>query len=226
MWKVLVKNLITCLFQLLHIGSGVKVAGTMVYKSSMKGIKGNKVLLEGGTFACSSLYMEGKNNSFESKGKLRCADISVYGENNQILFEDIKIEKAHIVVRGSNCCVSIKKGTSFGDVYMVCMGNHNYIEIGEECMFAEKIDIWNTDSHPIFNKDGDLANPSAPIVIGNHVWIGKGCRILKGVTIGNNSIVGMGALVTKDIPSSTLNVGMPSKVIKENINWDRRFINE
>ena len=48
--------------------------------------------------------------------------------------------------------------------------------------------------------------------IGNHVWIGKRAIILKGVTIGDGSIVGMGAVVTKDVPSNSLAVGNPAKI--------------
>ena len=106
------------------------------------------------------------------------------------------------------------------------MGEHNSIIIGNECMFAEDIEIWNTDSHPILDYHGKLLNPSKPIHIGNHVWCGKHSKILKGVTIGDNAIIGMQSIVTKDIFPNTLNVGIPAKVIRENINWDRHFINK
>ena len=89
---------------------------------------------------------------------------------------------------------------------------------------AEDIEIWNTDSHPIFDANGNITNISKPINIGNHVWCGKGSKILKGVSIGDNAVIGMQALVTKDIVGGTLNVGIPAKSIKENINWDRHFI--
>ena len=60
---------------------------------------------------------------------------------------------------------------------------------------------------------------SAPIKIGNHVWIGQGATILKGVTIGNNSIIAAGAIVTKDIPANCIAAGVPARVIKEDVNW-------
>ena len=60
---------------------------------------------------------------------------------------------------------------------------------------------------------------SEPIKIGNHVWIGQGASILKGVRIGDGSIVAAAAVVTKDVPAHVAVGGIPAKVINENINW-------
>lgn len=137
---------------------------------------------------------------------------------------DVQINLSEIVVRGNHCKIRIGQGSTFGSVYMVCMGENNSIIIGKECMFAENIEIWNTDSHPIFDAGGNIINPSMPINIGNHVWCGKGVKILKGVTIGDNAVIGMQALVTKNLPQNSLNAGIPAKTIREGINWDRNFI--
>ena len=91
-------------------------------------------------------------------------------------------------------------------------------------MFADHVELWNTDSHPIYNEQGEIINPSCPIIIGNHVWIGKDSKVAKGVNIGNNAIIGFNSLVTKNIKSNTLNAGLPTKQIREGVNWDRRFI--
>lgn len=61
---------------------------------------------------------------------------------------------------------------------------------------------------------------TAPIQIGNHVWIGARAIILKGVTIGDGVVVAAGAVVTKDVPPNTLVGGVPAKIIKENISWE------
>lgn len=57
-----------------------------------------------------------------------------------------------------------------------------------------------------------------PVIIGNRVWIGSNSTILPGVTIGDNSIVGAGSVVTKDIPANKIAVGNPAKVIKDIMN--------
>ena len=55
---------------------------------------------------------------------------------------------------------------------------------------------------------------SAPIVLGKNVWVGSNATILQGVTIGDNAVIGAGAVVTGDIPANTVAVGVPAKVIK------------
>ncbi len=54
-----------------------------------------------------------------------------------------------------------------------------------------------------------------PVTIGDDVWIGGGCTILPGVTIGNNVVVAAGAVVTKDVPSNCVVAGVPAKVIRQ-----------
>ncbi|MFJ5625063.1 sugar O-acetyltransferase [Peribacillus loiseleuriae] len=56
---------------------------------------------------------------------------------------------------------------------------------------------------------------SSPVVIGENVWIGSSATILPGVTIGDNSIVAAGAVVTKDVPENTIVAGVPAKVLKK-----------
>ena len=55
---------------------------------------------------------------------------------------------------------------------------------------------------------------SAPIVLGKNVWVGSNATILQGVTIGDNAVVGAGAVVTKDVPANTVVGGVPAKFIK------------
>ena len=74
--------------------------------------------------------------------------------------------------------------------------------------------------------DGAVLNPSKPVYIGDHVWLGKGCAILKGVHIGSDSVIGMKSLVTKSIESNSIAAGMPAKVIKRRITWDKKYIEE
>lgn len=58
------------------------------------------------------------------------------------------------------------------------------------------------------------------VMIGDHVWIGENCMILKGVSIGAGSVIAAGSLVTKDIPARSLAMGRPAKVVRENIEWE------
>lgn len=95
----------------------------------------------------------------------------------------------------------------------------NSITIGDDCAIAGDVLIQDTDFHPILDSEGNPKSISKPIHIGNHVWICAKATILKGVTIGDGSIVAAGAIVTKDVPAHCLVAGNPAKVIRENVFW-------
>lgn len=156
--------------------------------------------------------------------KLSRSSISVTGYNNKVILEGCSCG-LNLIVRGNDCTVYIGRDTIMENCYMVCMGYGNSITIGNDGMFAGDVEIWNTDSHLITDlNDNFLNSESTPISIGNHVWLGKHTRILKGVTISDNSIVGMSSVVTKDIPSNSIAAGNPAKIIKNNILWRKKFI--
>ena len=93
----------------------------------------------------------------------------------------------------------------------------HHIEIGKRCSISDNVSIADSDSHCI---DGNKEKMTAPVIIGDHVWIGKNATILKGVTIGSGAVVGAGSLVTKDVPNNTVVVGNPAKPIKKIVNWE------
>lgn len=91
-----------------------------------------------------------------------------------------------------------------------------HIKIGNNCLFGPGTVIVDNDSHRISIDYDERIKPPVmmPIVINDNVWVGMNCIILKGVTIGENSIVAAGSIVTKDVPSNVLCAGIPAKVIK------------
>ena len=102
----------------------------------------------------------------------------------------------------------------------------NRISIGDNALIAPNVQIY-TAFHPTnaserfgtLSSDGNFEfckTQTAPVIIGNNVWIGGGVVILPGVTIGDNVVIGAGSVVTKDIPSNTIAFGNPCRVIREN----------
>jgi acetyltransferase-like isoleucine patch superfamily enzyme len=83
------------------------------------------------------------------------------------------------------------------------------VEIGKGVIVGPQVFISNGDHSLI-----DLSPTSAPIIIGDGVYIGARAIILGGVTIGDHAVIGAGAIVTKDIPACAVCVGIPAKIIK------------
>jgi acetyltransferase-like isoleucine patch superfamily enzyme len=124
-----------------------------------------------------------------------------------------------VTIRGENCKISIGNRSAFGGIRIVNVGCNNNISIGSNCMFADFIELWASDTHSIYNSVGEFINPELPVTIGDNVWIGSHVKILKGVTIGNGAIVGMNTVVTKNVMPKSLNVGNPIRCIKEEVTW-------
>lgn len=88
------------------------------------------------------------------------------------------------------------------------------IRIGKNCQIAPRVQLL-TAEHPLEptpRKDG--WESGRPIEIGNNVWLGAGVIVLPGVTIGENSVVGAGSVVTKDLPANVVAVGSPARLIR------------
>ena len=110
--------------------------------------------------------------------------------------------------------LSIGADTFFG--HHATVAAKQQVVIGRDCLFAEMVSIRDYD-----HRFASLAVPvrlqglvTAPVVIGNNVWLGSKVSVLRGVHIGDNAIVGAGAVVNHDIPANAIAVGVPAKVIR------------
>jgi acetyltransferase-like isoleucine patch superfamily enzyme len=102
--------------------------------------------------------------------------------------------------------------------------NRGYIFIGKDCMISSNVHIRTGDSHSILDENGNRINYAKSVNISNHCWVGEGAKILKGVTLDENSVVATGSIVTKSFNSNSLIGGAPAKEIKQNISWNiKRF---
>ena len=89
-----------------------------------------------------------------------------------------------------------------------------YIRVGDNCMFGPNVVI-ATAGHPILpalREQGLQYN--APVRIGKNCWLGAGALVMPGVTIGDNSVIGAGSVVTRDIPSNVVAAGNPCRVLR------------
>lgn len=129
---------------------------------------------------------------------------------------------------GESC--NISRGVSFitTDKGRIDLGNRVYlgrdcvlaseasIVIGDNTMLAEFVSVIDADHGTTGNglpiRDQDLV--PRPVKIGPDVWIGRGCAILKGVTIGEGAVIGANSVVTRDIPPYAVACGSPARVIR------------
>lgn len=135
-----------------------------------------------------------------------CADIT--------LDDNVRIGKRCVFQGGPQSCIRLGKRVTINDgCYITSLFS---IEIGSGTSVGEYTSIRDynhsfNDVHlPIKDQDYD----GAPIKIGTNCWIGRGCMILPGVTIGNDTVIGANSVVTKDIPPFSVAVGAPAKVIR------------
>lgn len=99
----------------------------------------------------------------------------------------------------------------------------NWITIGNNVKIGPRVNLL-TAGHPIDAQTRiSLLEFSKPIVIGDNTWLGGNVTVLPGVTIGSNTVIGAGAVVTRDIPSGVIAVGNPARVLRQITQADRDF---
>jgi len=111
--------------------------------------------------------------------------------------------------------LDIGSNTGFSGVSIVC---HDSITIGEYCNFGGNVWIWDTDFHSLewqVRRKTSAGPSTKPIAIGNDVFVGANTIILKGVSIGDRSIIGAGSVVSKDIPADEVWAGNPARLTRK-----------
>ena len=97
------------------------------------------------------------------------------------------------------------------------------IYVGDGVMFGPNVTVC-TGTHPISPElRARQVQYNLPVHIGNFVWIGAGSILLPGVTIGDNSVIGAGSVVTRDIPANVVAAGTPCRVMRPITDRDRKY---
>jgi len=107
---------------------------------------------------------------------------------------------------------------------VIVVGKH--ITIGHDVMMGRNIIVYDSDFHSIPSEDGKPVNFSQDVTIEDHVWLTNNVTVLKGVTIGKDSLISAMTLVRKDVPAASLVAGVPGKVLKDGVCWSREYIHE
>jgi acetyltransferase-like isoleucine patch superfamily enzyme len=113
-----------------------------------------------------------------------------------------------------------------GNFALICPGVRisaaTEILIGESCMLAQGAFVTDSDWHGLYDRSRAVGS-TAPVRIGDNVWIGDSAIVCKGVQIGENSVIGAGAVVVRDIPANAVAAGNPAAVLKT-LDPDRQII--
>jgi len=88
------------------------------------------------------------------------------------------------------------------------------VRIGSDCSLGTYVIVMDNDFHQTDPRRRQETPPSAPVVLEDNVWLGARAIVLKGVTVGRDSVIGAGAVVTRDVPPGCLAAGVPARVVR------------
>ena len=146
----------------------------------------------------------------------------------------VKLLKEMFAEIGDGCYIEPPLHSNWGGKH-VHFGDHVYanfnltlvddthIYVGDDTMLGPNV-VLATAGHPILPELRKKAYQyNMPVKIGKNCWLGAGVIVLPGITIGDNTIVGAGSVVTKDLPSNVVAVGNPCRVLRQINEHDKEF---
>jgi acetyltransferase-like isoleucine patch superfamily enzyme len=134
------------------------------------------------------------------KGRIELGRWSWLGHGTKIRCHEGVVSIGAKTVLGQECTISA----------------YQHVSIGRECVIADRVMLIDFD-HGVVEAERPIRLQGIykrDVRVGNNVWIGYGACILRGVTIGDNAIIGTSSVVTKDVPANAVVVGVPAKVIR------------
>lgn len=185
-----------------------------------------------------SLLKWRKERLFKKNATVNIKKVHILDKANAFIYwgstpEDIVIEDDCIIegtlLSAAHGKIHMGKHSKIGaDSHIRCVEK---VVLGDYSAIANHTVVCDNNNHPVNPADRMIMrltpigsderswkhSDHAPIIIGKNVWIGEYCRICKGVTIGDGSIVAANAVVTKDVPPNCIVAGNPAKVVKTDI---------
>jgi acetyltransferase-like isoleucine patch superfamily enzyme len=179
---------------------------------------------DGGVAGPHALVIEGEGNTVRIGARTRLGlNMTVRGRDNQVEIGQACHLHGFVNVLCSNARLAIGARTTMvqGSIQLHEPGE---ILFGEDCMISSQVYVSLSDIHPIFDRaTGQRINPAASIHVGDHVWAGLRCMILKGAQVGDGAIIAAGSIVSGLAPSNAVVAGSPARTLRENVEWRRDF---
>ena len=121
----------------------------------------------------------------------------------------------HVEVSRPDSRIEVGDRTEFNNNLMLKSEGAG-IRIGRDGLFGAHVEVVDSDFHDLDPRRRRAGTPRmAPVDIGDNVFVGTGARILKGVSVGSDSVIGAGAVVSSSIPSGVIAAGNPARVVRE-----------
>ncbi len=148
----------------------------------------------------------------EPRGEVRFGRFAWIGDGTKIRCHEGVVEIGAKTVMGQECTISA----------------YQRVRIGDECVIADRAMFIDFD-HGMVETERPIRSQGIykrDVEVGNNVWIGYGACILRGVSVGDNSVIGTNAVVTKDVPANAVVGGIPARIIRmreapRELRWER-----
>jgi acetyltransferase-like isoleucine patch superfamily enzyme len=148
----------------------------------------------------------------EPRGEIRFGRFVWIGDGTKIRCHEGVVEIGAKTVMGQECTISA----------------YQRVRIGEECVIADRAMFIDFD-HGMVEAERPIRLQGIykrDVDVGNNVWIGYGACILRGVSVGDNSVIGTNSVVTKDVPANSVVGGIPARIIRmreapQDLRWER-----
>lgn len=176
-------------------------------------------------------YTDWQNNhiSISKNARIRklYIDKKETSKGNTVIIGNIGIMNVlYICPIGQNGFVEIGDFTTVQEA-RITVNSDGIVKIGENCMISSKINIMQSDCHPIFDvRTGKRINSSKNVIVDKHVWLGREVKLLPGAHIGMNSVVGAYAITSSQFPENVIIAGCPAKIIRTDVIWSRDRLRE
>lgn len=200
-----------------------------------KAFKNNTIEIDKSILGNVRLNIKGKNNTVKLTNihinPWTVIVIQICGDNNEICINGVYIGERLLILQGQehpyfgemyNSVLKIGEGTTIEGMRYITYNSSSYCHIGHSCMISTDVTLFNTDAHPIMDKDtSNLVNKVKGITIGDHCWLGEKSSILKNTIVPSNSIIGYNAVVSGTLTHEyAAYAGNPAKCVKQGITWD------
>lgn len=200
----------TCVNWIPLIAGGVLIR-KIAYRSILKKM-GASVYIQDGVDLIGANKVEIGSDSFIARN----VSVTIRTPSSRVLIgEKVKLDVGVIIVPSSDrCCIEIDDRTFIGPY--TCLAGPGNVKIGKDCLIAAHSGIV-ANNHIFSDLDEVIVKQGVTregIVIEDNCWLGFGVKVLDGVTIGEGSVIGAGAVVTKNIPPYSVAVGIPAKVVR------------